>query len=68
MWAFFRRQTYYFLWGFTIALVACVAYAVGLSDLVKYIIISGLVGIIVSLIIFFLERRFPEKRTGDFVD
>jgi hypothetical protein len=68
MWTFFRRQTYFFLWGFAIAMIACVAYAVGLDDLIKYIVISALVGVIVSLIIFVLERRFPDRRSGDFVD
>lgn len=68
MWAFFRRQTYFFLLGFVVALMACVAYAVGLNDLVRYIIISAAVGIVFSLLIFFLERRFPDRPPSDFVD
>jgi hypothetical protein len=61
MWSFFRRQTYYFLWGFAIALVICVAYDVGVDQLVKYAIISAIVGAVLSIGIFFLERRFPDR-------
>jgi hypothetical protein len=68
MWTFFRRQSYYFLWGFAITLAICVAYALGLDDLIKYVVISAIAGVVVSLIIFLLERRFPDHRTGDFVD
>ncbi|MCZ2109245.1 MAG: hypothetical protein LC118_06735 [Dehalococcoidia bacterium] len=62
MWSFFRRQATYFVWGFAIALVAIVAYNVGVSDLVKYVITAAIVGVVVSAAIFFLERRFPEHR------
>ncbi len=64
MWHFLRKQFTYFSWGFAIALVACVAYELGLSDLVKYVIISAAVGVVVSVGLFFLERRFPEQAAG----
>lgn len=61
MWHFLRRQATYFVWGFAIALVICVAYALGTSDLIKYIVISAIVGVVVSVGLFFLERQFPEE-------
>lgn len=61
MWSFLHRQFTYFSWGFAVALAACIAYAVGVSDLVKYGIISAVAGVLVSVGIFVLERRFPER-------
>lgn len=61
MWHFLRRQATYFIWGFAITLVICVAVALGTSELIKYIIISAVVGIAVSLALFFLERQFPDE-------
>ncbi len=61
MWSFFRRQTFYFIWGFAISLAAIVAWRVGVSDLVNYAAISAGVGIVVSAAIFFLERKFPDN-------
>lgn len=60
MWTFFRRQTFYFIWGFAISLAVIVAWKVGVSDLVNYAIISAVVGVVVSVGIFLLERRFPD--------
>lgn len=62
MWRFFRRQATYFVWGFAIALVAIVAYDVGVSDLVKYVVTAAIVGLVVSVVLFFLERQFPDDR------
>lgn len=62
MWRFLRRQATYFVWGFAIALVAIVAYDVGVSDLVKYVITAAIVGLVVSVGLFFLERQFPESK------
>jgi hypothetical protein len=67
MWHFLRRQLTYFSWGFAIAMAACVAYAVGVSDLVKYVVISAAVGVAVSVGLFLLERRFPDQ-TGTATD
>ena len=71
MWRFFRRQATYFSWGFAIALAAIVAWDVGVSDLVRYALTAAVVGIVVSVGIFFLERRFPdsgETKDRTFVD
>jgi uncharacterized membrane protein len=61
MWKFLRRQFTYFSWGFAIAMAVSFAYALGLSDLVKYAAISAIVGVAVTVGLFFLERRFPER-------
>lgn len=61
MWAFVRRQTFYFICGFTVSLAAIVAWKVGVSDLVDYAIVSAVVGLVVSVGIFFLERIFPDN-------
>ncbi len=61
MWKFLHRQFTYFSWGFALAMAACIAYAVGVSDLLKYLVISAVVGVVVSIGLFMLERRFPEQ-------
>lgn len=61
MWRFLHRQFTYFTWGFAVALIGCIAYAVGVSELAKYAAISAAAGLVVSIVIFFLERRFPEQ-------
>lgn len=63
MWAFLRKQTFYFLWGFAISLAVIVAWKVGVSDLINYAVISAVVGVVVSLAIFFLERLWPDSNT-----
>ena len=65
MWAFFRRQTFYFIWGFAISLAVIVAWKVGVSDLINYAVISAVVGVVVSIGIFFLERLFPDKTPAE---
>jgi hypothetical protein len=65
MWAFFRRQTFYFIWGFAISLAVIVAWKVGVSDLINYGVISAVVGVVVSIGIFFLERLFPDKTPAE---
>ena len=61
MWHFLKRQFTYFSWGFAIAMTVSIAYELGLSDLVKYVVISAVVGVVVSIGLFMLERRFPEQ-------
>ena len=63
--SFLRRQATYFIWGFAISLAVIVAYEVGLESLLKYAIISAVVGVVVSAAIFMLERRFPETPNID---
>lgn len=68
MWSFFRRQTFYFIWGFAISLVAIVAWKVGVSDLINYAAVSAIVGVAVSAAIFFLERKFPDRAPTEKTD
>ena len=60
---FFRRQTTYFLWGFAITMVVIAAYEEGLSDLLTWVLISAVVGVVVSAAVFLLGRRFPDSPT-----
>jgi hypothetical protein len=59
--SFFRRQTTYFVWGFAIALVITIAVDRGLDTLVRYFLIAAAAGVVVSVAIYFLERRFPDR-------
>ncbi len=59
--SFFRRQVSYFVWGFAAAMVVIVAIDVGFGRLVNYAAIAAVVGVIVSAVIFMLERRFPDN-------
>jgi hypothetical protein len=62
---FLRRQAAYFAWGFAITMVVIAAYKEGLRDLITWVIISAVVGLIVSAAIYLLERRFPESPTDN---
>lgn len=57
---FFRRQITYFVWGFAAALLVIIAIDVGFGRLVNYAAIAAAAGVVVSAIIFMLDRRFPD--------
>ncbi len=59
---FFRRQFTYFTWGFALALLIIVAADLGFDQLMIYAAIAAAAGVVVSAIIFLLERRFPDNR------
>ena len=58
---FFRRQATHFMWGFALALAFTVAWDLGVDPLIRYAAISAVVGVVVAVGVFFLERRFPDK-------
>ncbi len=58
---FFRRQTTYFIWGFAVALLVITAFDIGVGQLTLYAGISAVAGVVVSAIVFMLERRFPDN-------
>lgn len=60
--SFFRRQLTYFIWGFAVSLLIIVAMKIGFGELVNYAAISAAVGVVVSGVIFMLERRFPDTK------
>lgn len=60
---FFRRQTTYFVWGFAIALVITIAVDRGIDTLVRYFLIAAVAGAVVSAVVYFLERRFPDHES-----
>ena len=61
MWSFLRRQTLYFLIGFVIAFVIYLLIKIGASDVLWGLVVGAIGGLAVSIAVFFLERRFPER-------
>lgn len=61
MWAFVRRQALYFLVGFVIAFVIYLFIQFNNDDVLLGLAISAVAGIVVSALLWWLERRFEEK-------
>lgn len=59
--SFFRRQTTYFIWGFAAALLIITAFDIGIAQLTLYAAYSAAAGVVLSAVIFILERRFPDR-------
>jgi cell division protein FtsW (lipid II flippase) len=61
MWSFLRRQLLYFLVGFVITFVIYLFVEWEADKVVTGAAIAIAGGIVLSLGLFFLERRFPEQ-------
>ena len=59
MWTFLRRQGLYFLVGFVICFIIYLFIRIDSEKILLGIVISGFVGLAVSIGLFMLERRFP---------
>lgn len=62
MWQFLRRQLNYFLIGFIISFVIYLFARYDADQIFLGVVIGVVCGFALTLIIFFLERRFPEVR------
>jgi ABC-type nitrate/sulfonate/bicarbonate transport system permease component len=62
MWSFLRRQFLYFLTGFVVAFVIYIFARFDSDKVLLGVLISALVGLVVSAVIMYLERKFPERR------
>lgn len=61
MWHFLRRQLNYFLIGFVIAFVVYLFFRFDANDVILGVLIGIVAGVALSIGLFFLERRFPER-------
>ncbi len=61
MWTALRRYTNYFLIGFVVAFVIYLFIRYDADEILVGMIIGAGVGIVLCLVIFILERRFPER-------
>lgn len=61
MWSFLRRQFTYGLVGFVIAFIIYLFIQFDTSEVVNGLLISLAAGIVLMVVLFFLERRFPER-------
>jgi ABC-type nitrate/sulfonate/bicarbonate transport system permease component len=61
MWSFLRRQFLYFLIGFVVAFIIYIFARFDSDKVLLGILISALVGLVLSGFLFYLERRFPDK-------
>jgi mannose/fructose/N-acetylgalactosamine-specific phosphotransferase system component IIC len=61
MWIALRRYTNYFLVGFVVAFLIYLFVRYDADEIIVGIVISACVGILLCLVIFILERRFPEQ-------
>jgi len=68
MWSFLRRQSLYFLVGFVATVLVYLFIKIGSNDVLWGIAFGAAGGIVLSAIIFYLERKFPDRGsppTGD---
>lgn len=68
MWTFLRRRLLWFLIGFVAVFVVYLFVRFNVDAVILGIVVSAFGGVATSLLIFFLERRFPEETapvTGD---
>ncbi len=64
MWGFFRRQILYFLLGFVATFVIYIFARFDTDTVILGLIISALVGVVLSGVLFYFERRFPDRTPG----
>lgn len=61
MWSFLRRRLLWFLIGFVITFVVYLFFEFPDREVIRGMIVAVVAGAVLSVIIFFLERRFPDK-------
>ena len=65
MWSTLRRLWHFFLAGFVATFVVYLFIRFDANKVLLGIIIGAAGGLVISVIIFALERRFPERNSGD---
>ena len=61
MWSFLRRQLNYFLIGFVVGFVIYLFLRYDADDILLGIVIGAVTGLALSIALFALERRFPDR-------
>lgn len=61
MWRFLRRQFLYFLIGFVITFVTYLFVRFDADKVVIGVLVGVIGGIVVAILLFLLERRFPDR-------
>jgi hypothetical protein len=64
MWSFLHRQGLYFLIGFVATFLVYLFIKIGSKDVLWGMAFGAIGGVVLSTIIFFLERKFPERGTA----
>jgi cell division protein FtsW (lipid II flippase) len=61
MWSFLRRQALYFLVGFVVSFIIYLFVRFDFDKIILGVVIGAGVGLAVSIGVFMLERRFPDR-------
>lgn len=61
MWSFLRRQLNYFLLGFVASFLVYLFIRYNANDIILGIVIGAVSGLLLSIGLFLLERRFPDR-------
>lgn len=61
MWSFLRRQSLFFLIGFIVTFVVYLFIKIGSEDVLLGIAIGAGGGVLLSGVIVYLERKFPDR-------
>lgn len=61
MWTFLRRQLRYFTVGFIVTFIVTLFIRFDANDVILALAIGAAGGLLVSIVIFVLERRFPDE-------
>jgi cell division protein FtsW (lipid II flippase) len=62
MWSFLRRRLLWFLIGFVIAFLVYLFIRYNVDQIVLGMVIAAGGGLGLTVVIFYLERRFPDKK------
>lgn len=62
MWHFLKRQALYFLVGFVITFLVYLFIRFESDKVLFGILVGAIGGVVIAILIFMLERRFPDKR------
>lgn len=61
MWSFLRREFLYFLVGFVATFIVYLFIRFDPDEVLLGVAIASVGGIILAIVLFYLERKFPEK-------
>ena len=61
MWTFLRRLLRFFTIGFIVTFIVTLFVQFDADDVILALVIGAAGGVVVALVLFFLERRFPDQ-------
>jgi hypothetical protein len=61
MWSFLRREFLYFLIGFVATFIVYLFIRFDADAVILGVVIGAVGGVVLAVVLFFLERKFPDR-------